>query len=70
MNLTKKVFLLKVRNIKNMGRTPELTTEEKRIVLSFVDMIGGVSWETVCKASTYDVLNNQYKKYLAWMAEA
>jgi hypothetical protein len=72
MNLPKALFQKKVKAIVKMGRTPVLETknETKTIVLSFRDNLGELAWETVCKASMYDVLNRQEKKYLGWFNEA
>lgn len=69
MNLTKAVFQKKVEAVRDMGYTPTLQTDEKRLIVRFVNKFNEVVWETVCVASTYDVLNRQEKKYLAWFNE-
>ncbi|QJI10933.1 hypothetical protein GuL6_126 [Buttiauxella phage vB_ButM_GuL6] len=68
-NMTKALFQKKAQHIIDMGRKPELITDGKRLELRFVNKFDEVFWETVCVASTYDILNRQEKKYLAWLNE-
>lgn len=69
MNLTKEVFQKKVKGIIELGFKPRFQTENKTLILSFRNKFDELVWETVCYASTYDVLNRQEKKYLAWFNE-
>lgn len=69
-NMTKAVFKQKVNEIKAMGFTPVVQTVCDHLIIRFVNQFDEVKWETVCVASSCDVLNRQEKKYLAWFNEA
>lgn len=69
MNMNKALFQDKVRRIIDLGYKSELRTDCNLLGIRYVNKFNEVVWETVCDASSYDVLNRQEKKYLAWMNE-